>query len=67
MIENPYNVEIEKKQIYDTIWEFRVPEEYYFESYGTSYGNTIYGRIVLDNHYIIKKRDNEDNINKDSK
>ena len=60
-IDNPLNVEITKTEIYSGIFEYRIPSEYYFESYGTSYGNSIFGREVLDNHYVIKKRENEIN------
>ena len=60
MIDNPLNVEITKKEIYNDLYEYSIPEDYYFESFGTSYGQHIYGRIVLDNYYIIKKKE-EDN------
>lgn len=64
MIHNPLNVEITKKEIYNDIIEYSIPEGYYFESCGTSYGNHIYGFINLSNYYTIKKRENEDNFNK---
>lgn len=64
MIHNPENIEIEKKEIYNDIWEFRLPEDYYFESCGISYGNRIYGSMKLDNYYIVKKRENEIDFNK---
>ena len=66
MIDNPLQIEISKKEIYTDIWEFSIPEGYYFESCGISYGNHIFGRMKLDNHYIIKKRGNDSNIEKDS-
>lgn len=67
MIDNiKYNAPITKKEIYNGVIEYSIPEEYYFESNGTSYGNHIFGTIHLDNHYIIRKRENETNINKDS-
>ena len=59
MIDNPLHVAIEKKEIYNDIWEFKVPEGYVFESCGISYGNRIYGTMKLDNHYVIKKRDKQ--------
>lgn len=59
MIDNPLGVNITKKEIYTDIWEFSIPEDYYFESCGTSYGNHIFGRMSLDNHYVIKKREND--------
>lgn len=62
-IDNPLNVEITKTEIYSGIFEYRIPNDYYFESYGTSYGNSIWGRAVLDNFYVIKikKKENENN------
>jgi len=60
-IENPLNVEITKKEIYNDIIEYSIPDEYFFESCGTSYGNHIYGTINLNNYYIIKKRDEQTN------
>lgn len=65
-IDNPLNVEIEKKEIYSTIYEYRIPEDYYFESFGISYGNRIYGTTNLTNYYVIKKRENEIDLNKSS-
>jgi len=59
MIYNPENVTITKKEIYSTIMEYSIPDDYYFECCGTSYGNRIYGKLVLDNYYTIKKRKNE--------
>lgn len=67
MIHNPDNIEIIKKEIYNDIVEYTLPDGYYFESCGTSYGNRIYGHIELSNYYVVRKRDNEDNINEDSK
>lgn len=62
-IDNPLNVKIDKREIYDGIFEYRIPSEYYFESCGTSYGNSIYGREVLDNYYVIKKREEKEGDN----
>ena len=64
-IDNPLNVKVERREIYTNIYEYTIPEGYYFESCGTSYGNTIYGREMLDNFYVIKKKD-ETNTSKDS-
>lgn len=61
IIYNPDNVEITKKEIYNDIIEYSIPDEYFFESCGTSYGNHIYGTINLNNYYIIKKRDEQTN------
>lgn len=60
MIYNPLDIPIEKKEIYDTIWEYRIPDEYYFESCGTRYGNRIYGHLELDNYYTIRKNENDE-------
>lgn len=56
MIHNPDNVEITKREIYNNIIEYSVPEDYYFESCGTSYGNHIFGFIELSNYYTVKKK-----------
>lgn len=66
MIDNPLNIEITKREIYNNIIEYKVPEGYYFESCGTSYGNCIYGMIKLSNYYVIKKRKNEAETSKNS-
>lgn len=67
MIHNPDNVKITKKEIYNDIIEYSVPEGWYFESCGTSYGNHIYGSIQLSNYYTVRKREDETNTNKNSK
>ena len=59
-IQNPLNVKIEMKEVYSGLFEYKIPEQYYFDSYGTSYGNSIYGRAVLDNYYVIKQKDETD-------
>lgn len=56
MIQNQTGVEIKKREIYSGVFEYSVPEGYYFESYGQSYGNIIYGMDTTTNHYIVKKR-----------
>lgn len=55
-IDNPLNVEIKIKEIYNNIFEYSVPEDYCFWSYDTCYGNSIFGRNQLDNFYVIKKK-----------
>lgn len=62
LIHNPLNVEITKKEIYNSIIEYSIPEDYYFESCGTSYGNHIYGTINLSNFYIIKKKEEDGQV-----
>lgn len=64
MITNYQNIEIKKKQIYNGVFEYSVPEPYYFESYGQSYGNIIYGMDETTNHYIVKKKEDEDSPEK---
>ena len=59
-IDNPLHVPIETKEIYCDIFEHIIPEDYYFESFGFSYGNRIYTRKTPDNYYIIKKREKKD-------
>lgn len=67
-IDNPLNVPIETKEIYNDIFEHIIPEDYYFESFGFSYGNRIYTGRIPSNYYVIKKRKkDENNTNKDSK
>lgn len=56
-IDNPLNVKIEKKEIYSCIFEYRIPDGFYFESCGVSYGNRIYASNNFTNYYIIKKKD----------
>ena len=63
-IDNPYNIEIVRKEIYEGIYTYTLPDNYYFESCGTNYGNVIYARAIPDNHYIIRK--NEVTTDKDS-
>lgn len=60
-IDCKFPIEIERKEIYQSIYEYSVPEGYYFECCGTNYGNIIYAREVPDNHYVIKKKDGENN------
>ena len=55
-IDNPYKVKINIRELYSGIFEYSVEDPYYFESYGVSYGNSIFGRSQLDNFYVIKKR-----------
>lgn len=58
MIHNPDNIEIKKKEIYDGVIEYMLPDGYYFECCGVSYGTCIFGTIELSNYYTVKKRDN---------
>lgn len=58
-IDNPLHIDIIKTEVYNGIFEYRLPIGYYFESCGTSYGNSIWGRAVLDNHYVVKKVEKE--------
>ena len=66
-IDNPLHIDVTKTEVYSGIFEYRLPIGYYFESCGTSYGNSIWGRAVLDNYYVVKKRENETDTSKDSK
>ena len=60
LIHNPLNVDITKREIYNSIIEYSIPSDYYFESCGVSYGNRIYGTVNLGNYYTIKKREYND-------
>ena len=58
MIHNPENVPITKKEIYNNIIEYTVPEDYYFESCGTSYGILEHPGVASTPYYrleIIRK------------
>lgn len=65
MIQNPDDIQIQKKEIYPTIFDYELPEGYHFESNGFNWGNHIYGMNPLTNHYIVKK--NETNTKKNCK
>lgn len=54
-IQNALGVKIEKKEIYNDVFQYILPQGYYFESYGQSYGNIIYGGNELTNFYIVRK------------
>ena len=66
-IDCKYPIEIERNEIYESIFEYTLPEGYYFETGGRNYGNKIYARSIPDNLYIVRKIYNEDNTDKDSK
>lgn len=64
-IDCKYPIEIERKEIYQSIFEYILPDGYYFESCGTNYGNTIYAREIPDNFYIVRKENKENENNAD--
>ena len=61
-IDCKYPIEIERKEIYPAIYEYILPDGFYFESCGTNFGNHIYAGEVPENHYVIRKKD-ETNTN----
>ena len=61
-IDCKYPIEIERNEIYPAIYEYKLPDGYYFESSGTNYGNRIFAREITDNFYIVRKIYN-DNVN----
>lgn len=65
-IDCKYPIEIERNEIYPAIYEYTLPEGYYFESNGTNYGNRIYARDITDNFYIVRKKYNETNTEENS-
>lgn len=65
-IDCKYPIDIERNEIYESIYEYTVPEGYYFECQGTNYGNKIYARSIPDNFYIVRKTYNEINTDKNS-
>lgn len=64
-IDCKYPIEIERKEIYQSIFEYILPDGYYFESCGTNYGNIIYAREIPDNFYIVRKENKENENNAD--
>ncbi len=65
-IHNPYNVKIEKRKIYNDIYEYRIVDDgYYFESCGVSYGVAIYQGETFNNYYVIRKRKKDGTIHKE--
>jgi hypothetical protein len=61
-IDCKYPIEIERNEIYPAIYEYILPDGYYFESQGNNYGSRIYAREITDNFYIVRKEYN-DNVN----
>ncbi|MBP5421143.1 MAG: hypothetical protein J6Y78_01745 [Paludibacteraceae bacterium] len=61
MIENKQNIKITKTEIYPSIYSYRLPDGWHFESFGNNYGNVVFGAESLDNPYIVKK--DEDTTN----
>lgn len=64
-IDCKYPIEIERKEIYQSIFEYILPDGYFFECRGTNYGNTIYAREIPDNFYIVRKENKENENNAD--
>lgn len=65
-IDCKYPIEIERNEIYPAIYEYVLPEGYFFESNGTNFGNHIFARDITDNFYIVRKK-YEIDTDKDSK
>lgn len=59
MIQNPQDIEIKKREMYSTIFDYELPDGYHFESNGFNWGNHIYGGDPLENHYIVKEDENK--------
>lgn len=38
---------------YEGVYKYTAPQGYHFESFGTNYGNVIWGGKALDNPYVI--------------
>lgn len=51
-----------RREIYNTIFEYKCEEGYHFESEGCVWGRIIFGGERLENHYIIKP-DKKDETN----
>ena len=54
-IENPEKIPIEAIEKYPYIFEYRLPDGYYFEGDGQQYGSTILAAGKLRQKYIVKK------------
>lgn len=59
MIINEENIPITKTEIYPTIFDYALPDGYHFQSEKTNWGQHIFGGDPLENHYIVKKDENE--------
>lgn len=55
-----------REQIYDGVFKYIAEDGYHFESYGSNYGQIIYGGDELVNHYIIKKDESNEKMDNDS-
>lgn len=51
-----------KKKLYNNIYEYTCPEGHHFESYGINYGQVVYGGEIIQNPYIIKPNNYEENM-----
>lgn len=54
------------EQIYNGVFKYIAEDGYHFESYGSNYGQIIYGGDELTNHYIIKKDESNEKMDNDS-
>lgn len=61
MIQNEKNIKITKTEIYPNVFSYRLEDGYHFESYGTDYGQTVYGGETLENPYTIKQNETDNN------
>ena len=55
-----------REQIYNGVFKYIAEDGYHFESYGSNYGQIIYGGDELTNHYIIKKDESNEKMDNDS-
>lgn len=55
-----------REQIYNDVYRYIAEDGYHFESYGSNYGQIIYGGDELTNHYIIKKDESNEKMDNDS-
>ena len=44
-----------REQIYDGVFKYIAEKGFHFESYGSNYGQIIYGGDELTNRYILRK------------
>lgn len=61
MIHNPSNIQIRKTEIYQGVFSYTLPDGFHFSSYGTNFGQTVYGGETLENPYTIKQNETDNN------
>lgn len=55
-----------REQIYNDVYRYIAEKGFHFESYGSNYGQIIYGGDELTNHYILRKDEDYEKMDNDS-